>query len=58
MSTVLILADFSGDHATKTTAELATAAARIGSVSAVVLAPVRYLLSHSHGIQGDEGLQR
>ena len=38
MSTVLILADFSGDHATKTTAELATAAARIGSVSAVVLA--------------------
>jgi electron transfer flavoprotein alpha subunit len=35
----LILADFSGDHATKTTAELATAAARIGSVSAVVLAP-------------------
>ena len=40
MSTVLILADFSGDHATKTTAELATAAARIGAVSAVVLAPV------------------
>jgi len=39
MSTVLILADFSGDHATKTTAELATSAARIGSVSAVVLAP-------------------
>ncbi len=39
MSTVLILADFSGDHATKTTVELATAAARIGSVSAVVLAP-------------------
>jgi len=39
MSTVLILADFSGDHATKTTAELATAAARIGSVSVVVLAP-------------------
>ena len=39
MSTVLILVDFSGDHATKTTAELATAAARIGSVSAVVLAP-------------------
>ena len=39
MSTVLILADFSGDYATKTTAELATAAARIGSVSAVVLAP-------------------
>jgi len=40
MSTVLILADFSGDYATKTTAELATAAARIGSVSAVVLAPI------------------
>jgi electron transfer flavoprotein alpha subunit len=39
MSTVLVLADFSGDHATKTTAELATAASRIGSVSAVVLAP-------------------
>ncbi len=39
MSTVLILADFSGDKATKTTAELATAGARIGEVSAVVLAP-------------------
>jgi electron transfer flavoprotein alpha subunit len=38
MSTVLILADFSGDKATKTTAELATAAARIGAVTAVVLA--------------------
>ncbi|CAN2186258.1 FixB Electron transfer flavoprotein, alpha subunit [Candidatus Nanopelagicaceae bacterium] len=38
MSNVLILADFSGDKATKTTAELATAAARIGSVTAVVLA--------------------
>jgi electron transfer flavoprotein alpha subunit len=38
MSTVLILADFSGDKATKTTAELATAAARIGEVTAVVLA--------------------
>ncbi|MEI6870080.1 MAG: electron transfer flavoprotein subunit alpha/FixB family protein [Actinomycetota bacterium] len=38
MSTVLILADFSGDKASKTTAELATAAARIGSVTAVVLA--------------------
>jgi electron transfer flavoprotein alpha subunit len=35
----LILADFSGDKATKTTAELATAGARIGDVSAVVLAP-------------------
>jgi len=40
MSNVLILADFSGDQVTKTTAELATAGARIGSVSAVVLAPV------------------
>ena len=39
MSDVLILADFSGDQATKTTAELATAAARIGAVTAVVLAP-------------------
>jgi len=38
MRTVLILADFSGDKASKTTAELATAAARIGSVTAVVLA--------------------
>jgi electron transfer flavoprotein alpha subunit len=38
MSTVLILADFSGDKATKTTAELATVGARIGEVTAVVLA--------------------
>jgi electron transfer flavoprotein alpha subunit len=38
MSTVFILADFSGDKATKTTAELATAGARIGAVTAVVLA--------------------
>jgi electron transfer flavoprotein alpha subunit len=38
MSTVLILADFAGDKATKTTAELATAGARIGEVTAVVLA--------------------
>ena len=38
MSTVLILADFSGDKASKTTAELATAGARIGAVIAVVLA--------------------
>jgi electron transfer flavoprotein alpha subunit len=34
----LILADFSGDKASKTTAELATAGARIGEVTAVVLA--------------------
>jgi electron transfer flavoprotein alpha subunit len=39
MSTVLILADFSGDKASKTTAELATVGARIGEVTAVVLAP-------------------
>ena len=39
MSTVLILADLSADKATKTTAELATAGARIGDVTAVVLAP-------------------
>ena len=38
MSQVLILADFAGDKCTKTTAELATAGALIGSVSAVVLA--------------------
>jgi electron transfer flavoprotein alpha subunit len=38
MSNVFILADFSGDKATKTTAEIATAGARIGSVTAVVLA--------------------
>jgi electron transfer flavoprotein alpha subunit len=40
MSNVFILADFSGDQATKTTAELATAGARIGSVTAVVFADV------------------
>jgi len=40
MSNVLILADFSGEKATKTTAELATAGARIGSVTAIVLAGV------------------
>ena len=38
MSKVLILADFSGDKASKTTAELATAGSRIGAVTAVVLA--------------------
>jgi electron transfer flavoprotein alpha subunit len=38
MSNVLILSDFSGDKASKTTAELATAAARIGEVTALVLA--------------------
>ena len=39
MSTVIILADFQSDVATKTTAELATVGARMGSVCAVVLAP-------------------
>ena len=39
MSSVIILADFIGGKNTKTTAELATAAARIGDVVAVVLAP-------------------
>ena len=38
MSSVFILADFSGEKSTKTTAELATAGARIGAVTAVVLA--------------------
>ena len=38
MSEVLILADFSGDKSSKTTAELATAGSRIGAVTAVVLA--------------------
>ena len=40
MSKVLILADFVSSKATKTNAELATAGARIGEVTAVVLAPV------------------
>ncbi len=40
MSTVVILADFQADSATKTTAELATVGARMGDVCAVVLAPV------------------
>ena len=40
MSTIAIVADFSGEKSTKVTAELATAAARAGSVSALVLAPV------------------
>ena len=40
MSSVVILADFSAGVSTKTTAELATAGARIGSVTALVLAPV------------------
>ena len=40
MSTVLILADFAGEKATKATVELATAGAVIGEVTALVLAPV------------------
>jgi electron transfer flavoprotein alpha subunit len=40
MSRTFILADFFGQASTKTTAELATAAGRIGDVTAVVLAPV------------------
>ncbi len=39
MTSCLILADFIGGKNTKITAELATAAARIGEVTAVVLAP-------------------
>ncbi len=39
MSNVLILADFVASKATKTNAELATAGARIGEVTALVLAP-------------------
>jgi electron transfer flavoprotein alpha subunit len=38
MSNVFVLADFTGEKATKTTAELATAGARIGAVTAVVIA--------------------
>ena len=40
MSRTFILADFYAEASTKTTAELATAAARIGDVTALVLAPV------------------
>jgi electron transfer flavoprotein alpha subunit len=39
MSEVFILAQFVGDKIAKTTAELATCAARIGEVTAIVLAP-------------------
>lgn len=39
MSTVIILADLLGSKLTKTTAELATVAARIGEVTVVLLAP-------------------
>ncbi len=37
MSNVFILADFSGDKVSKTTAQLATVAARIGDVTAIIL---------------------
>ncbi len=40
MSTVLILADFAGEKATKAMVEIATAGAVIGEVTALVLAPV------------------
>ena len=40
MSAIFILADFVNEKATKTTFELATAAARVGDVAAVVLAPI------------------
>jgi electron transfer flavoprotein alpha subunit len=40
MSRTFILADFYAEASTKATAELATAAARIGDVTAIVLAPV------------------
>ena len=40
MSRTFILADFYAEVSTKITAELATAAARIGDVTAIVLAPV------------------
>ncbi len=39
MSNVLILADFVGEKSTKSTVEIATAGARIGEVTALVLAP-------------------
>ena len=39
MSRTFILADFYAEASTKTTSELATAAARIGDVTAIVLAP-------------------
>jgi electron transfer flavoprotein alpha subunit len=50
MSNVLILADFVGTKATKTIAELATAGARIGEVTAVVLAPVGQGSTYAAGI--------
>ncbi len=40
MSNVFFLADFVGEKATRVNAELATAGARIGAVTAIVLAPI------------------
>jgi electron transfer flavoprotein alpha subunit len=50
MSNVLILADFIGAKPTKTNAELATLGARIGDVTAVVLAPVGQGPAYAAGI--------
>ena len=50
MSTTLILADFIGGKNTKTTAELATVAARVGDVTAVLLAPSGQGASYAAGI--------
>jgi len=50
MSNVFILADFVGGKAAKTNAELATAGARIGSVTAVVFAPVGQASAMSAGL--------
>ena len=40
MSTIFFVADFAGEEATKTNAELATVGARLGEVTAIVLAPI------------------
>lgn len=50
MSSVLILADFIGAKVSKTTAELATAAARMGDVTAIVLAPTGLGASYSSAL--------
>jgi electron transfer flavoprotein alpha subunit len=50
MSNVLILADFIGAKPTKTNAELATLGARIGDVTAVVLAPAGQGAAYAAGI--------
>ena len=51
MSTVFILVDYSGDKVTKTTAELATVGARMGEVTAVLLAPVGTSAALVNGLQ-------